>query len=436
MTGRRIGDPITPEVLDENDRTGRSLALSPDMAARLAATKLVWANPEPGHADGQTWFQLVPRPGMVGAVRCLGLAPHPSPSAAGPTQPGECDVIVHAKARFSSILFMLAYAADPGFRPNYVHGDEDDDIWPTVAQTFAMLTERALTHGLLRGYTDRDDALPYMRGRLRASDQVRRHFTIPLPLEVHYREYTPNTPENRILRTALGRLLRVPHLGPGLTRRLRRLGGQLAAAVPLHSGEPIPRWQPTRLNRAYQPALRLAELVLRHLGLTLKQGGERVASFVVYMPKVFEDFVGTAIREALHGAPGEISTQHSEPFDEDGTAKVRPDVALVRGGKVAAVWDAKYKLSRDQDHGTSPDLYQMLAYCVRFGLTDGHLVYVDDGVDSDGTGSISHADYLRVCDSVCDAKPEIRIHLHRLDVKQEPDRLLAQMKDIAQAATT
>jgi 5-methylcytosine-specific restriction enzyme subunit McrC len=253
-------------------------------------------------------------------------------------------------------------------------------------------------------------------------------------LEVHYREYTPNTPENRILRTALERLMHVPRLGESLRGRLRRIDGQLASAPPLRHGEPIPKWRPTRLNLAYQPALHLAGLVLNHFGLSLQVGKEKVASFVLNMPQVFEDFVGQAIKQALQHEPGRVETQHREWFDEEHALRERPDVALIRGDGVAAVWDAKYKLTEDTDHGRVPDLYQMLAYCVTLKLTDGHLVYVHDGAAaSEDTDKIAGTPSETIL-HVRGTDPEIRIHLHRLDVTQEPDQLLAQMKDIAQAA--
>jgi 5-methylcytosine-specific restriction enzyme subunit McrC len=46
-----------------------------------------------------------------------------------------------------------------------------------------------------------------------------------------------------------------------------------------------------------------------------------------------------------------------------------------RGGKPAAVVDAKYKSLHLDAAGPNPDLYQMLAYCTVFGLRAGHLVY-------------------------------------------------------------
>uniref|UniRef100_A0A942T0E4 Restriction endonuclease n=1 Tax=Neobacillus citreus TaxID=2833578 RepID=A0A942T0E4_9BACI len=54
--------------------------------------------------------------------------------------------------------------------------------------------------------------------------------------------------------------------------------------------------------------------------------------------------------------------------------KIAPDLVWLVDGEVRACIDVKYKVEK---HGQYPnvDLYQMAAYCRRFGLETGHLVY-------------------------------------------------------------
>ena len=59
----------------------------------------------------------------------------------------------------------------------------------------------------------------------------------------------------------------------------------------------------------YQPALRLADIVLRHGAAKPGEAGLEVASFVVVMWKVFEDFVTVALTEALAYLPGRTQAQ-------------------------------------------------------------------------------------------------------------------------------
>ncbi|WP_307858991.1 5-methylcytosine restriction system specificity protein McrC [Curtobacterium flaccumfaciens] len=61
--------------------------------------------------------------------------------------------------------------------------------------------------------------------------------------------------------------------------------------------------------------------------------------------------------------------------------KIAPDLVWVVDGVVRACIDVKYKVEK---HGQYPnaDLYQMAAYCRRFGLGDGWLVYAASERDS------------------------------------------------------
>jgi len=90
-----------------------------------------------------------------------------------------------------------------------------------------------------------------LRGRLRESEQLRRHHGLPLPLEIQFDEFTIDITENRILRTACERMLAVPLVDAESQRMLRRLLRDFSDVTPLHRGEQIPGWQATRLNARY-----------------------------------------------------------------------------------------------------------------------------------------------------------------------------------------
>ena len=79
-----------------------------------------------------------------------------------------------------------------------------------MAHALARQTERALSRGLLQGYRTVDESSSVLRGRLRETDQLRRHHGRPLPLEVRHDDFTVDVAENRILLAALTRMLAVP----------------------------------------------------------------------------------------------------------------------------------------------------------------------------------------------------------------------------------
>jgi 5-methylcytosine-specific restriction enzyme subunit McrC len=335
----------------------------------------------------------------------------------GAIRVGDHDLVVQPKARFASLLFMLAYAKDPGFRPAEFDGLPEDDVWPAVGETLVRLAGRALEHGALRGYTTKDNRLPVVKGRIRITDQITRHQGFPTPMEVRYSEFSIDTPENRLLRAALRRMAAVARLSDGILRKLHHLERELTGSSPLIPGAPRPAWSPNRLNQAYVPALRLAELILDSVGLTTMEGEQPVTSFVIDMAKAFEDFIAVALREALASLNiGLTREQYATHLDDDKRFVIRPDVVHLVSGQARAVYDAKYKL--EAKHG---DLYQMHTYCTVLGLETGHLVYA---------GSLGGCD---TTDTVI-RNSAVTIRIHPLDVTASPSQLLAQVHKIAKTS--
>jgi 5-methylcytosine-specific restriction enzyme subunit McrC len=289
-----------------------------------------------------------------------------------------------------------------------------------VAYAFARQAERATQQGLLQGYRTIEEALPVVRGRIREVDQMRRHFGLPVPIEVRFDEFTINIAENQLLKAATERLLKLPQLSAAVRRTLRRLLLVLLADVSsLPAGMPLPLWQPTRLNGRYHVALRLAELVLAALSFEQQRGSLRVSGFLFDMAKIFEDFVGVALREAMAPRGGRVSLQYPTYLDGGSLVPMRPDIVWLHGSRALAVADAKYKAEKPSGPPQA-DLYQMLAYCTALGLQRGHLIYA--------RGNELPAKYQVI-------NASIEITCHALDIDVSPAQLLCQIDQLAAVLT-
>lgn len=321
------------------------------------------------------------------------------------------------KVPIRRLLFLLGYALDAkGWRDDDVSLDAESELLPALARLFERQADRALRQGLLQGYCTTEETSLVMRGRLREADQIRRHHGEFPVVEIVHDEYTTDIAENRLLRTATERLLRLPGVSRDLRGGLLRLRVRLADVTPIGRGHGPPAWLPTRLNVRYQPAVRLAELVLRGASVEHRPGDTTVSGFLLDMARVFEDFVTVALREALSAGGGHCVLQASHHLDEDDAIRIVPDfVHYADDGTPHAVADAKYKAERPEGFPDA-DLYQMLAYCTALRLPDGHLVYAK--------GNASHAAHrLR--------HTGITIHQHALDLDQPPAGLLADVRALA-----
>jgi len=289
------------------------------------------------------------------------------------------DLRIRPRITIARLMFLLGYAHDPqAWRDDPAGLDDAVDLWPAMAQVFVRQADKALERGVLQGYRTEESSQLVMRGRLREADQLRRRAGLAVPLELRYDEYDVDITENRMLRAAAERLLRVPRSPVPSVRRLRHLVGRLADVQRLVPGEPLPATPPSRLNQRYQPALALARMVLRSRSVDVLDAGVRATGFLVNMNTVFEDFIVTALSEALAPHGGRCVAQDTRHhLDVARRFQLRPD--LVRygvDGRPHAVIDAKYKSESPAGYPYA-DVYQLLAYCTALRVRVGHLVYAE-----------------------------------------------------------
>ena len=311
-------------------------------------------------------------------------------SHVGVVNVGDLSVIIRPKVKIDRVMFMITYAMDPDYwsRPDFTElaqVDDVSDILEAVALSFTHYTKQAIGQGLLRGYRREEDALNTVRGQIRFSDQIRRKYDLPLPIEVTYDEYTEDIEQNRLLKTALHRLSFARMRNQSIADEIRRLRPAFDM-VQLSSYAPgaLPTIRYTRLDEHYRPAVELARFIIENTTPDLSYGEISTASFVIDMNQVFEKFVYVALRETLKLSENEWRRGKSLALDKRGRIGMEPDLSWYPSGSQCPcfVGDAKYK-KLDEESFTNQrrnnfrhaDIYQMLAYCTAAGLRSGLLIY-------------------------------------------------------------
>ncbi|WP_042726431.1 McrC family protein [Curtobacterium sp. B8] len=329
------------------------------------------------------------------------------------------DVWIRPKTPVRRLFAMLGYAR----AGSAIWEDEDfgfaadEDLVPALAHAFERQASRALAGGALRGYVTRDDALPLVRGRWRIGDQLTRRGGQPLPVEVSFDDYVEDIAENQLVLTAAARLLRLPGVPTDVVGRLRRVVRVLDGVTVIPVGVPVPVVRPDRRNARYTAVLPLASLVLLGASIEQRSGSLLGVGFLVDMWSVFEDFVTVALREAFRPYGGELVTQYASTLDVEGTVKIAPDLVWLVDEEVRACIDVKYKVEK---HGQYPnaDLYQMAAYCRRFGLGEGWLVYAGG---SELSGSVQIVEGPKV------TRTFMALDVHRAELVVQSERFAARV---------
>jgi 5-methylcytosine-specific restriction enzyme subunit McrC len=283
-------------------------------------------------------------------------------------------ILIRPKIRPENLFLLLEVGLpQAAWRQEAFDYGTSTDLLPSVIAFYTRTLETTLARGVLRSYREEEDRLVALRGRIDMAGQFRQG-GIRIPVACRYDEYTPDVAENRYLKAAARLALRVPGV---MAEDRRRLLQQVVAlegvADDIVRAGDLDQMPITRLNVHYEPALRLARLLLERLTLVDRGGEHSASSFLVDMNLLFEDFVTQRIRRELRGRL-EVLSQFRTHLADRRQVRIKPDLVFRRRGAEAYVADIKYKVTADARARTS-DYYQLLAYTTALDLPEGVLIY-------------------------------------------------------------
>ncbi|MGH2833570.1 MAG: McrC family protein [Solirubrobacteraceae bacterium] len=318
------------------------------------------------------------------------------------------------------LLFLLTYSLVPdGWEGVLTAMQSECDVVQALASGFCLHAGRVMEQGLLRGYVAVDERRGDLRGRVRFKDQLAQLAGLPLPLEVSYDDFTVDIHENRLLRTATEKLLKLARIPPQARARLCRLRAMLEQVDLLPERQRVALPPITRVNQHYQGALVLGKLILDGTSLCQEHGAFASRSFLFDMNEVFESFLFRALKDSMRRFGGVVQGQVSGALDGAPIPglPLRADIVWRKHGRVQAVIDAKYKTLVGHSSTLNQDAYQMLAYCIAFGVQRGLLVYARDELNLPRSYQIKRHGY--------------EIDLRSVGIEQEPPLLLREVDRIA-----
>ncbi len=329
----------------------------------------------------------------LNATDYLAVAPDPEPGwwqvtaghHVGTLVTEDLRIYVEPKIRLENLFLLLGVGLrESDWRKAAAHYALSQDLLPAVVSFFTRSVDLTLRRGVYRSYREERERLRTVRGRLDFPQQITRA-GIAYPIDCRFDEHTADVAENRYLKTAVLRALRVPGVLHEDRLRLRRtliaLEEVSDRAVP---PELLDRITFNRLNAHYEPSLRLARLLLKNLTLQHQAGTTQALSFMVDMNYLFERYVTHRLRQVLRGTL-EVKSQYAATFDHDRTFTVYPDLVFNRAGAPAFVADVKYKVAESQRGLPTSDHFQLLAYTTALDLPEGALIYCRDP-NQPGTG--------------------------------------------------
>lgn len=272
------------------------------------------------------------------------------------------EILIRPKCPVPSLLSMLAEAHELSkLVPRLVGYETSQEIVDLLVQVFLKQIDHITRLGLKRNYVPRQEDLQAVRGRINVRQTVTLHLRGQPRVNCSYEDYTIDVPENQLLLTALRAVSRNKAL-PSIRRSLAHMfTGEFPGVHEFTEGQR--GWVPVtsdRLNPQYEPALKMALLILQSMGIQHEFGRAEVSSFTLDMNKLFEKFIFRKLQKLLDKKGVAVRAKQEFDFDEQKQAKIEPDLVFQSHQGRRVVGDTKYKLDSAPEPG---DRYQMLAYC-------------------------------------------------------------------------
>ena len=227
-----------------------------------------------------------------------------------------------------------------------------------------------LKRGLRSDYVTREENIAFLRGKLLVAQNIRRNLIHKHRFYCAFDEFLPDRPENRLIRRALEKVLRLT--GSATNERLARELLFAFQDVPPSrdvAGD-FARSLCDRSTSHYRAAIAWCRVLLQEEPPVPMPGKAEHISLLFPMERIFEDYVGSLLAR----------TEGVEELHKQSTSKclleipkkfqLKPDFVFLLGDE-RIVADAKWKRihpdAGDGKRGVSQgDLYQLYAYAKKY----------------------------------------------------------------------
>ncbi len=279
------------------------------------------------------------------------------------------------------VLWWLSYCRKIKF-PNYntTLGSTKSDFFEVLIYLFSKYTRELLSNSIYQQYEEVNRELPFIKGRLNTNKYITQNLSTGRwhKLNCSYDAFVFDNEFNRIIKHVTNLLFNVT-----TSQENKKNLREILFILDEVSDERATAEKCSRIS--FNPMFGEFEVVRDYCQLFLNncisfdyKNDLKLFAFLLPMEYVFEDFIFGFIDSELDKVTAK--SQRSDKYlDEEQTFKLKPDLWL-KTEHHSLIADTKYKIvysdDKDPKKGISQnDLYQMLAYAVRFEVDEIILFY-------------------------------------------------------------
>jgi 5-methylcytosine-specific restriction enzyme subunit McrC len=285
------------------------------------------------------------------------------------------------KAINAHVLWWLSYCRKLKF-PNYQTGlsNEQADFFEILIYLFSKYTKELLSSSIYQKYVEVENELSFVKGRIDFDSYITNNISRGRNHKVScvYDSFEMDNNFNQCIKQVTKLLLSATKDNQNKRNLYDILFLLDEVSDAVISADECRKILFNPLFTSFETVRDYCVLFLENSVSFNYKNSLKLFAFLLPMEYVFEDFLFGFIDREIEGVnpKGQATGTY---LDESKTFGLKPDLILDLGHK-KIISDTKYKMvyadANDNKKGISqPDLYQMLAYAVRFNITDIKLFY-------------------------------------------------------------
>jgi 5-methylcytosine-specific restriction enzyme subunit McrC len=255
---------------------------------------------------------------------------------------------------------------------------EKVDLSHLLAHLFVTELYKALKRGIYRGYEQKQENLPHLKGRLMISPHLLKNGNHSIHAFCEYDELSTNVDLNQVLKAALKVVQ--PIIQQNTIRTQSMMMYELFDEVDDRNIDKsmLENIQINRQNQHYEGVLQLAIAILQSTSMTTGFNQQAAFSFLFKMNDLFEGYVGECLKRVIAPTGYKLDLQHKEKrllinvHSGRSNISLKPDFVISKneadGPTPVLVLDTKWKriFNGTQMTYNQADLYQMYAYITAY----------------------------------------------------------------------
>lgn len=293
------------------------------------------------------------------------------------------------------------------------------NLYEIFISIYISQIELLVKQGLKSHYEPVEENLSYVKGKILAKQNIQYNLSHKERIYVSHDLYSVNRAENRLIKSALQKLLRTSLNAENIKRikNLLQIFDEVDYSVNFEKD--ISLTNIDRNLKEYEKPLNWTKIILNNEGFEIFSGKTDGVAILFPMEKLYEIYVAKRIKQVYASKGRRVYTQHSSYylFDLPRKFKLKPDI-LIEIGKDVILMDTKWKKLLPNpaiNYGIrQADMYQMYAYAKKYSQ------YTDATKCPDVWVLCPIYNELRSLDEISfTADDGVKIYIHFLDLADD-----------------